>query len=111
MDLKESKFYHAGQDMNFVVFSDDPCQLRYVGSIRLPTNLAPVEIYTIEPASNGQWVVVEQKNEGKSTLKFFLRDGEAFRENRLHNLPLRLKEQIMQRIPKSPWNSEPSRAA
>ena len=55
MDLKESKFYYAGQDMNFVVFSDYPCQLRYVGSIRLPINLAPVEIYTIEPASNGQW--------------------------------------------------------
>jgi hypothetical protein len=55
MDLKESKFHYAGQGMNFVVFSDSPCQVRYVGSIRLPINLAPVEIYTIEPASNGQW--------------------------------------------------------
>jgi hypothetical protein len=55
MDLKESKFHCAGQDMNFVVFSDYPCQVRYVGSIRLPINLAPVEIYTIEPAFNGQW--------------------------------------------------------
>jgi hypothetical protein len=36
MDLKESKFHYAGQDMNFVVFSDYPCQVRYVGSIRLP---------------------------------------------------------------------------
>jgi len=55
MDLKESKFHYAGQDMNFVVFSDYPCRVRYVGSIRLPINLAPVEIYTIEPAPNGQW--------------------------------------------------------
>ena len=55
MDLKESKFNCARQDMNFVVFSDYPCQVRYVGSIRLPINLAPVEIYTLEPASNGQW--------------------------------------------------------
>ena len=111
MDLNESKFCYAGQDMNFSVFSDYPCRVRYVDSIRLPIDLARVEIYTIEPASNGQWVVVEQKNEGKSSLKFFLREGEVFREKPSHNLPLHLKEQMMQRIPKSPWNSEPSWAA
>ena len=55
MDLKESKFHSAGQGMNIVVFSEYPCQVRHVGSIRVPINLAPVEIYTIEPASNGQW--------------------------------------------------------
>ena len=69
MDLKESKFYYAGHDMNFAVFSDYPCRVKYVDSIRLPIDLAPVEIYTIEPASNGQWVVVEQWNEGESSLK------------------------------------------
>jgi hypothetical protein len=111
MDLKESKFYYAGDDMNFAVFSDYPCRVRYVDSIRLPIDLALVEVYTIEPASNGQWVVVEQKNEGKRSLKFFFREGEAFRENQSHNLPLHLKEQIMQRIPKSPWKSELSWAA
>jgi len=111
MDLNESKFYYAGEDMNFAVFSDCPCRVRYVESIRLPIGLAPVEIYTIEPAANGQWIVVEQKNDGKSSLKFFLREGEVFRENQLHNLPPHLKEQIMQRIPKSPWKSERSRAA
>ena len=111
MDLKESKFYYAGHDMNFAVFSDYPCRVKYVDSIRLPIDLAPVEIYTIEPASSGQWVVVEQKNEGKSSLKFFLREGEAFRENQSHNLPLHLKEQIMQRVPNLPWKSGPSWAA
>ena len=55
MDLKEFKFYYTGHDMNFAVFSDYPCQVTYVGSIRLPINLAPVEIYTLEPGSNGQW--------------------------------------------------------
>ena len=111
MDLKESKFYYAGHDMNFAVFSDYPCRVKYVDSIRLPIDLAPVEIYTIEPASNGQWVVVEQWNESESSLKLFLREGEVFRENQSHNLPLHLKEQIMQRVPKSPWTSEPSWAA
>jgi hypothetical protein len=57
MDLNESKFYYAGEDMNFAVFSDCPCRVRYVESIRLPIDLAPVEIYTIEPAANGQWIV------------------------------------------------------
>ena len=60
--------------MNFAVFSDYPCRVRYVDSIRLPIDLAPV---TIEPASNGQWVVVEQWNEGESSLKLFLREGEG----------------------------------
>jgi hypothetical protein len=106
MNLNESKFYYAGQDMNFVVFSDYPCRVRYVESIRLPIDLAPIEIYTIEPAANGQWIVVEQKNDGESSLKFFLREGEVFRENQPHDLPEHLREQIMQRVPKAPWVSE-----
>src|SRR5438552_10497346 len=43
MDLRESKFYYAGHDMNFAVFSDYPCRVRYVESIRLPIGQAPVE--------------------------------------------------------------------
>ena len=78
MDLKESKFYYAGHDMNFAVFSDYPCRVRYVDSISLPIDLAPVEIYTIEPASNGQWVVVDQKNEGKAVLSSFSEKGKHF---------------------------------
>ena len=111
MDLNDSKFYYAGQDMNFAVFSDYPCRVRYVESIPLPIGVAPVEIYTIEPAAAGQWIVVEQKNEGKSSLKFFLREGEVFRENQSDELPGHLKQQIMQRIPKFPWISERSWAA
>jgi hypothetical protein len=111
MNLNESKFYYAGQDMNFAVFSDYPCRVRYVESIPLPINQAPVEVYAIEPAANGQWIVVEQRNDGESSLKFFLREGEVFRENQSHNLPRHLKEQILQRVPKSPWSSERSWAA
>ena len=35
MNLKESKFYYAGEALNFVVFSDYPYRVKYVESIRL----------------------------------------------------------------------------
>jgi hypothetical protein len=111
MDLKESKFYYAGPDMNFAVFSDYPCRVKYVESIPLPIDLAPVEIYTIEPAANNQWIVVEQKNDGNSSLQFFLREGEVFRENQPHDLPGHMKEQIRQRVPRCPWLTEHAWAA
>jgi hypothetical protein len=104
MDLRESKFYYAGDDMNFAVFSDYPCRVRYIESIPLPIGQAPVEVYAIEPGANSQWVMVQQSNDGQSSLKFFLREGEIFRENQSHDLPEHLKEQIWQRVPKSSAN-------
>ena|SRR5882724_9715406 len=111
MDLKESKFYYAGQDMNFAVFSDYPCRVRHVESIPLPLIQTPVEVYAIEPATSGRWIVVDQRNDGKSSLKFFLREGEEFREHQSHDLPRPMKRQILQRVPKSRWNTERSWAA
>ena len=113
MDLRESKFYYAGHDMNFAVFSDYPCRVRYVESIRLPLGQTPVEVYSIEPAVHNQWIVVQQRNDGKSRLKFFVRvrEGETFRENESHELPKHLKEQILQRLPKASEDGERPRAA
>jgi len=111
MDLKENKFYYAGEDMNFTVFSDYPCRARHVESIPLPITETPVDVYVIEPAANGEWIVVDQRNDGKSSLKFFLRKGEAFREYPSRDLPQPVKLQILQRVPKSPWNRERSWAA
>jgi hypothetical protein len=111
MDLKESKFYYAGHDMNFAVFSDYPCRVKYVDSIPLPISQAPVEVYAIEPAADSQWIVVQQSNDGKTSLKFYLREGEIFHENESGDLPQHLKEHILQRIPKSPGSSERSWAA
>ena len=92
MDLRESRFYYAGQDMNFAVFSDYPCRVR---------------------AAHSQWIVVQQRNDGKSRLKFFVRvrEGETFRENESHELPKHLKEQILQRLPKASEDGERPRAA
>jgi hypothetical protein len=111
MDLRESKFYYAGDDMNFAVFSDHPCRVRYVESIPLPIGQAPVEVYAIEPGANSQWVVVQQRNDGQSRLKFFLREAEIFRENQFHELPEHVKEPILQRVSKISLSSEVSRAA
>jgi hypothetical protein len=58
MDLRESKFYCAGAELNFVVFSDHPCRVRYLDSIPLPMSQS-VSVYAIEPAADSQWVVVE----------------------------------------------------
>jgi len=113
MDLRESRFYYAGQDMNFAVFSDYPCRVRYVESIPLPIIQTPVEVYAIEPAAHSHWIVVQQRNDGKTSLKFFVRvrDGETFRENESHELPKHLKEHILQRLPKSSEDGERPRAA
>jgi len=111
MDVRESKFYYAGHDMNFAVFSDYPCRARFVESITLPISYTPVEVYIIEPGANSQWIVVQQRNDGRSNLRFFVRDGETFRENQSHDLPKQLREDILQRIPKSSANGENPRAA
>ena len=111
MDLRESKFYYAGRDMNFAVVSDYPCRVRYVESIPLPISQALVEVYTIEPAASSQWIAVQQRSDGKSSLKFFVREGEILRERRSHDLPKHLKEYILQRVPKSSGNGERSWAA
>jgi hypothetical protein len=106
MDIRESKFYYAGQDMNFAVFSDYPCKARFVETITLPISYAPVEVYTIEPGANSQWIVVQQRTDGRSSLRFFVRDGETFRENQSYDVPKQLKEEMLQRIPKSGANDE-----
>jgi hypothetical protein len=110
MDVREGKFYYAGQDMNFVVFSDYPCKARFVESITVPISYAPVEVYTIEPGASSQWIVVQQRTDGRSSLRFFVRDGETFRENQSHDLPKQLREDILQHIPKSATNGERPRA-
>ena len=89
MDLRESKFYYAGEALNFVVFSDYPYRVKYVENIRLPIGAAQVEVYTIEPGIDSQWIVVQQRNDGKSSLRFFVRKGKPFaRANRTTSLSI-----------------------
>jgi hypothetical protein len=111
MDLKESKFYHAGEAMNFAVFSDDPCRVKYIESIRLPIGQSQVEVYAIEPGANSQWIVVQQRNDGKSSFRLFVKEKETFPESQWDNLPKYLTGHILQRVLEFSTNNERRRAA
>jgi hypothetical protein len=111
MDLEESRFYYAGQDMNFTIFSDSPCRVKHLESIPLPMGQNPVDVYAIEPGANSQWVVVQQTEQGKSRLKFFVREGGTFHESHRHHLPQHLRKNILQRVRKLSGDSEPPLAA
>ena len=100
MELKQCRFYHAGQEMNFAIFADDPCLIRYLQSIPLPIGPTPVDVYEIEPGAKTQWIVVKHVDGNQSALQIFTRDGETFLENQSQNLSDEVKRKIAQRFPK-----------
>src|SRR6516164_4408708 len=104
MDLKQSRFYYTGEALNFAVFSDHACRVNYVESIRLPIGRAEVEVYMIEPGADSQWIVVQQRNDGQSSFRFFIREKGTFRER--HNLPEHLTEHILLRVLQSSKSSQ-----
>jgi hypothetical protein len=106
MDLRESKFYYAGDDLNFAVFSDHPCHVRYLESIPLPMSQSPVSVYSIEPAVNSRWVVVQEKHEEASRQRLFVRSGATFLEDHSRRLPESVRKQLQQRIPKGGQSSQ-----
>ncbi|MEW5977718.1 MAG: hypothetical protein AB1898_18145 [Acidobacteriota bacterium] len=100
MELRDCKFYYGGQDMNFAIYSDDPCRARYLESIPLPIAQTRVDVYEIEPGSNAQWILVRQKDGDKDNVKLFIRRGERFLENETERVPKELRKKIVQRFPK-----------
>jgi hypothetical protein len=99
MELEQYKFCYAGSDMNFAVFSDDPCHISYVKSVRIPIGHTQVEFYEIEPGARTRWIVVKQVHGYKNTLKVFLRQDEGFLENSMDQLSRDTKNQIVRRFP------------
>jgi hypothetical protein len=99
MELQHHKFGYSGSDMNFAVFSDDPCRIKYVESIAIPIGHTQVQLYGIEPGARTKWIVVKQLDGHKATLKVFLRQNETFLENEIGSLPEETRSQIMQRFP------------
>jgi hypothetical protein len=99
MELQHHKFCYSGSDMNFAVFSDDPCRISYVESIAIPIGHTQVELYGIEPGARTKWIVVKQLDGHKATLKVFLRQNEKFLENEIDDLSRETRSQIMQRFP------------
>ena len=100
MELRGCSFYHAAQEMNFAIFSDDPCLIRYMRSIPLPIGPTQVDVYEIEPGAKTQWIVVKHVDGNQSALQIFIRDGETFLENQFQNLPDEVKRKIAHRFPK-----------
>ena len=100
MELQQYKFCYAGSAMNFSVFADAPCRIRYVESIPIPIGKTQVELYEIEPGARTKWVVVKQVNGYKATLKVFLRRDKKFLENSIVKLSREIKSEIMRRFPK-----------
>ena len=99
MELRGCSFYYAAQEMNFAIFSDDPCLIRYMRSIPLPIGPTQVDVYEIEPGAKTQWIVVKQVDGNTGVLRIFIRDGEAFLENQFQNLAGEVKRKIVQRFP------------
>ena len=101
MDITKMRFYHSGELMNFTVFSDRLCRVRYLESIQNSICRGPVEVYVIDPGACSHWVAVQERDRGKSHLHFFVRNGKAFPESCARQLPSRLKKTILQHIPLS----------
>ncbi|PYV89846.1 MAG: hypothetical protein DMG05_12495 [Acidobacteria bacterium] len=99
MELCNHRFYLSGRQMNFAVYSDDPCRARYLKSIALPLGPDRVDVYEIAPGSKTQWVVIRQKEGDKTNLKLFIRRGRKFLEKQIDKLPRALREKIIKRFP------------
>jgi hypothetical protein len=101
MELSECRFYLAGEEMNFAVYSDDLCRCKYLESIRLlPIGSLKVHVYEVEPGVHSDWVAVTQREGRRSCLKIFVRKGKRFVENQARELPRDVKEKIAERFPK-----------
>jgi hypothetical protein len=111
MELSNYKFYHGGDEMNFSILSDFPCRTRYIDSIPTPMTEAQVEVYSIEPGSRTQWVVVQLKNGETRDLKVFTRQRESFLEGCIDHLPGDARKRIMQHFTVLPAQAEPLLAA
>jgi hypothetical protein len=70
MDLERMRFFRSERDINFTVFCDVPCRVRYLESIPLPMTASPVEMYAIEPGRETQWVAVQRREERSARCTF-----------------------------------------
>ena len=98
MDLERMRFFRAEQNINFTVFCDAPCRVRYLESIPLPMSASPMEIYAIEPGRETQWIAVQRREEEKRQMQFFMREGSVFEERPLHLIPELIRRDIEERV-------------
>jgi hypothetical protein len=99
MDLSNCKFFHAGEEISFSIFSDSPCRARYIDSISTPLTDTKVEVYEIHPGYNTQWLVILQREGEVRRIRVFVRKGNEFVENPAEKLPTEFKRRIALRFP------------
>jgi hypothetical protein len=98
MELQNMRFFRAEQDINFTVFCDVPCRVKYLESIPLPMSASPMEVYAIEPGLKTQWIAVQRREEEDCQMQFFMRDGSVFEERPLHLFPEQFRFDMEKRI-------------
>ena len=74
------RFSAPNRNINFTVFCNVPCRVRYLESIPLPMSASPMEVYAIEPGLKTQWIAVQRREEEDCQMQFFMREGSAFQE-------------------------------
>lgn len=79
MNLAECRFCHAGQDVRFTVFSDNPVMARLEDVVTMEFPIGQAEIYRLEPSANTHWVSVLESTQGKLQSRSWARfKGEFF---------------------------------
>ena len=64
MNLAECRFTHAGQDVRFTVFADNPVMAKLDDVVTMEL-IGQAEIYRLEPSQKTQWVSVLENSQGK----------------------------------------------
>jgi hypothetical protein len=111
MELKEMRFFRSEGYINFTVVCDVPCRVRYLESIPVPMSASPVEVYAIEPGPGTQWIAVQQSDEDKRQVQFFVRERKQFAEQPLRFIPERLRSHIEMRMGELGLSSSHAQAA
>ncbi len=101
MELSKWRFYCAGDEMNFSVYSDALCRARYLDSIWVHFGEARVDVYEIEPGLDSHWIVIKQRNPETESdeYKWFVRNGEKFVETGGDEVPKKLRAQVFHKLP------------
>jgi hypothetical protein len=99
MELRDCTFYSSGKDMNFALFSDSVCRVHYLKNVALPIGDVRVDVYSVQPSAQSQWVVIKQIEDGKEELKWFVRHGDTFLQRKGENFPKELRKAVIQKFP------------
>lgn len=99
MELRDCKFCHSGQRMNFSVFSKDSCRSKYLDNIYVPFVQVTVDVYKIEPRSRTQWILIKQTAGSKENLRLFTCKGKKITERKIQYLLKTAKDAILQKFP------------